>query len=423
MKRAIGILCIVLTLSVCFGAIGALADEPIELRWLSSQIGEEAEAKWFSQVVSDFNALHEGKIRINVDGVAGDACFDKLRTDAASGTMPDLFMLNADAARFNLIAGSGRVADLKPLFDADTELAARIDADSAATYTDAEGHILGLPYAKSYVGIFYNKALFEAAGVSAFPATWDEFFDACDKIKATGVAPLALMTGENSWTTMLLLSDIIGSTPEGLEWLKYKPDTVQFNEPVFVDAAAKLQRMLAEYTTLDAVGATYAVAANNFLNGKAAMIANGPWMIGDFANTAIALPGLEQNVACAIAPGGSTIQSENIAYAVGSSDPAKLEAAYEVIKYLATPEVYAGFLNVSGNSPAIEIDKTLLTLDPINAEYLPQAMEASNRHDMLSNCVKPAVNDGLGQLLPDLATGALTPEQFAEQLQQISDKN
>lgn len=424
MKKAMGFLYASLVLCLMLNLVvpAALADGPVELRWLSSQIGDMSEAEWFSGVVSDFNAQYEGQIHINVDGVAGEAVFDKLRTDAASDTMPDLFMLNADASRFNLIASSGRVADLKPFFDANPELWAKIDKDSAATYTDQDGHILGLPYAKSYIGIFCNRQLFEAAGVTEFPTTWDAFFDACLKIKATGVAPIALMTGENSWTSMLILSDILGSTDEGLEWLKYTPDTVRFDEPVFIDAVAKLQRMMADYTTMDAVGATYAVAANNFLNGKAAMIANGPWMIGDFSNPSVALPDLDKDIFYAIAPGGSVIQSENIAYAVGSKED-KLDAAIEVIKYLAQPEVYADFLNVSGNSPCIEIDSALLTLDPINADFLPQAMNATNRHDMFSNCVKPVVNDGLGQLLPDLASGVMTPEQFAQGLQDLSDNN
>ena len=41
-------------------------------------------------------------------------------------------------------------------------------------------------------GIFYDKAAFAAAGIDAVPATWAEFLDACEKLKAAGIAPLAL---------------------------------------------------------------------------------------------------------------------------------------------------------------------------------------------------------------------------------------
>lgn len=36
----------------------------VELRWLSSQIGESGEAEWFSNVVEGFNKEYEGKIHI-----------------------------------------------------------------------------------------------------------------------------------------------------------------------------------------------------------------------------------------------------------------------------------------------------------------------------------------------------------------------
>ena len=40
-------------------------------------------------------------------------------------------------------------------------------------------------------GIFYDKDAFSNAGVSAEPKTWSEFLDACQKIKDSGVGPIA----------------------------------------------------------------------------------------------------------------------------------------------------------------------------------------------------------------------------------------
>ena len=41
-------------------------------------------------------------------------------------------------------------------------------------------------------GIFYDKDAFAAAGIDTVPATWTEFLAACEKLKAAGIAPLAL---------------------------------------------------------------------------------------------------------------------------------------------------------------------------------------------------------------------------------------
>lgn len=396
----------------------------IELRWLSSQIGESAEAEWFSGVVEGFNKEYEGRIHINVDGVAGEGVSEKLRTDAAGGTMPDLFMLNADAARFNLIADAEVAADLMPYMEKNTELWDRVDKSSADAYRDSQGRLIGMPYARSYIGIYYNMDLLGKAGVNEIPGTWEEYFEACQKIKDSGVYPNALMTGENSWTTMLILTFALGSTPEGQKWLEEStPETADLTDPAVVAAVEKLQKMFSEYATPDAVGASYAVAANNFMNEKAAIISNGPWMIPELRNPETAAEGLVDNIKYGVGPENSVCRVENISYAIGSKEPEKIEASFEVLKYLARDEVYAGFLNASGNVQTISVDESLLELDPINADFLENAMNAEYQFTRFSDCVKAAVSDGMGQSLPGLADGSMTALEFCEQLQSISDAN
>lgn len=40
-------------------------------------------------------------------------------------------------------------------------------------------------------GVFYDKDAFEKAGVAAEPKTWDEFLEVCQKLKDSGVGPIA----------------------------------------------------------------------------------------------------------------------------------------------------------------------------------------------------------------------------------------
>ncbi len=48
-------------------------------------------------------------------------------------------------------------------------------------------------------GVFYRKDLFEKAGIASEPKTWPEFLDACKKLKAAGIAPIAV-AGRDAWT-------------------------------------------------------------------------------------------------------------------------------------------------------------------------------------------------------------------------------
>ncbi len=111
--------------------------------------------------------------------------------------------------------------------------------------------------------------MLKQAGVSEVPKTWDEYFDTCQKLKDKGIAPNALMTGENSWTTMLMLTFALGSTEEGQKWLmESTPDTADFTDPTVIEAIGKVQKMLGEYATPDAVGASSAVAQTTSLTDR-----------------------------------------------------------------------------------------------------------------------------------------------------------
>ncbi|SOE85979.1 carbohydrate ABC transporter substrate-binding protein, CUT1 family [Burkholderia sp. YR290] len=48
-------------------------------------------------------------------------------------------------------------------------------------------------------GLFYRRDLFEKAGIKGEPKTWEEFLDACKKLKAAGITPIAV-GGRDSWT-------------------------------------------------------------------------------------------------------------------------------------------------------------------------------------------------------------------------------
>jgi multiple sugar transport system substrate-binding protein len=66
----------------------------------------------------------------------------------------------------------------------------------ASTY---KGKQYAAPLGYDAYGFFYRKDLFDKAGVTTEPKTWDEFLEACKKLKASGVAPIAV-AARDSWT-------------------------------------------------------------------------------------------------------------------------------------------------------------------------------------------------------------------------------
>lgn len=76
----------------------------------------------------------------------------------------------------------------------DMAKAADYESHSVAAFPTAirgwAGSLKGIAYQPYTSGIFYNKAIFEKAGIEKEPATWAEFLDVCQKIKDAGYAPL-----------------------------------------------------------------------------------------------------------------------------------------------------------------------------------------------------------------------------------------
>ncbi len=63
-----------------------------------------------------------------------------------------------------------------------------------------KGKQYGMPYTYYHWGVYYRKDLFAKAGVTAAPKTWAEFTAACEKIKASGVDPIAIGS-KDLWPT------------------------------------------------------------------------------------------------------------------------------------------------------------------------------------------------------------------------------
>lgn len=84
---------------------------------------------------------------------------------------------------------------------------AGVSADVAEAFT-YDGKVYAAPYNINYNVILYNKAVFNAAGAKE-PQTFDEFLDACEKIKASGVTPIAFKN--DSWAGFIWFEALIAA--------------------------------------------------------------------------------------------------------------------------------------------------------------------------------------------------------------------
>lgn len=408
------------------GASTESTGEEIVINYPTFQCGVNTAAPVVDQLIEEFNAEHAGKYRIQKEDVPGDANYvDKIKVQLGTGDLPPV-VYGGGYNLLDLALAKDVVVDLTPYVEADPEWKA-LYSDVALTTNSRDGKIYASSSEGSLVGYFYNKELFEKAGIAEPAKTWDEFWEQCDKLKAAGITPLALDTADSAWVTSLWAGAMIATSgDEGYEFMK-QMNPIDYNNQPTIDAFTNVQKMLQEYTTLDAIGGKYEHAANNFLSGQAAMIANGPWMIGDFSDETKTTADFADKVGVAIFPGNFVYDAPIQGYFVTKQDdPALEEAAVEMVKFFTSAHAQQVALEVQGMVPAsstVEITETAKQNYPLLVEFLDLAEGATVRTDNLQATMYPNLLDVVSQDLPLLASGEMTPTEFCQTLSTEAAKN
>ncbi|MBY9078426.1 carbohydrate ABC transporter substrate-binding protein [Paenibacillus sp. HN-1] len=391
--------------------------------FMSTYVGTDLAAQWFKSVFDQFKKDHGDTITVNVEDVPGEQNYvDKFKLLLSTEELPDV---GIPAQNLLDMAVEAKVAvDLTPYMDANPELKAQFTDESLAANT-YDGKVYGLPNYTSKIGYFYNKSLFEKAGISAPATTWDEFFEQLKKLKEAGITPLSLDTADTGWITSLWFNAMIGSSDSGAEFMNTKYPT-DYNRPEVVQAFGNIQNMLQNYTTTDAVGAKYDNAATHFLNGETAMIANGTWMIGNFSDETKSIPGLADQIGVALFPEGTLFETPQKGYFIMAKDKAKQDAAFEFIKALVSNESQEQNLMLTGQlplSPQVKISEEAAAKYPLLTDLEEQSQSAKHVIQYYQKIWYNNVCVELSNIYPALALGDMTPEEAAQRLTETAQQN
>lgn len=400
------------------------AQKEVVLKVPTYMTGTNVAAPYFKQLIDGFNAENAGKIKVELEDIPSDQAYvDKMKILIQSSSLPDIIF--AKNGLDSMIIDAGLAADFLPTLNADAEWKTSMGGDYVINNSPnfKDGKLYSVGEAKDVIGYFYNKEIFDEVGIT--PAqTWDEWMSNCEKIKAAGYDPIAFMTGENAWTTNLILSAIVGSlSDEGNAFMNTMYPT-NYETPEMIKGLEMIQTMLKEYTSADAVGANYSIAANNFLSGKAAIIANGPWMIPEFSDPDKCEVGFDQKVGYTAFPGG-LISAVRPGYVVASKGEAEREAAIKLVKYLTddnAQQIGLDMLQLCPVSPNVEITDTFKQANPIFAEMIDSSRQVKYQYKHLDMITQPVISDAWQNLYPALVYDKMTPAEFAKELTALANK-
>lgn len=397
--------------------------EKVTITYPTYRVGSHASAAAEKAIIDEFNKLYGDEINLVVEELPSDQAYvDKMKVLAASNELPDV--VEGKNGIVDLAIKNGQAVDLMTYLNEDQSYKEEI-GEEAIKFNTRDGKLYSIPDTRQLIGYFYNKEIFDQVGIT--PAkTWEEFLSHCEKIKKAGYAPLALMTGENAWTSNLLLASIIGTDGESGNSFMNTNKPTDYNNASVIKGLEMMQKMLQEYTTQDAVGAIYANAANNFNQGKAAMIANGPWMTADFKNEEKALKGFESKVGVALYPGEGIVSQFEVGYMVCSKDEAKRDAAIKFLKFKTGKKAQEIMLTKNGSLPLtenIEMSDAFKTENPLIVDLINISADAKYKYMNIDNTAYQAVVDVFAKLYPELVFGNITPEEMATKMTEAAAKN
>ncbi len=384
--------------------------------------GQNVGGKVFLPQVARFNEKYAGIYKLVIEEIPQDSYMSKIKLLAQQNKLPALIEGMDEKWFFDVIAKNEMSLDLSDWLNNNKAISDLV-IDASLDFVTVNGRVTAFPLTfVRPIGMYYNSSMVDFKKTVG-EMSIDEFG------KALGDNKMAFMTSENAWTTSLFFTSIVVEEG-GADALKagsvVGEEITDYTTDLWIRSFTKLQYFLQNHASTNTVGAAYADAANSFMSRSAAAIANGTWMVGDFAPDSSDKwsNGFDGNqaVAC-VYPGNMAIADDTGAtwwIPANISDKEK-EAALAFLAFIySQEELEAFFLVEGGNAPNMTASadyKSKLAANKILSE-LDKAINADTAFTGFVLDVMPdsVANEDWGRLLPKLIDGSYTPLQFGKEL-------
>ncbi|WFO74653.1 ABC transporter substrate-binding protein [Desulfurococcaceae archaeon MEX13E-LK6-19] len=313
--------------------------EKIYIRFAGWSAGE-TEMKNYEKIISLFQEQHPDII-IKYE-VITQMFHENILASYGAGVAPDVFYLDSSWAPIFIDKGA-----VLPISDyVDEEFINQFYSFLLEPFKGADGKIYGLPKDWSMLMLFYNKKLFQQAGLTRPPDTWDELVKYAEIItNKTGVPGLAIYLGGFNRYMPVALSN---GAPK--PWFDSPDDASWFDHPVVRETMEwyinlylkgkieREQKGLPPYVVAPSdVGAGW--LGDAFGSQKVAMVISGNWMIPFLADQ---YPDFKFGEDWDIAPvprgtKGRVTMAYTVALAINSKTE-NPEAAVEFVKFVVGKE-------------------------------------------------------------------------------------
>jgi len=399
------------------------SDKPAKkFKILSIWAEDTKEGKLLYNLTKQYQEEVNPNFEFEFELVSANDLTTKVATLVASNDLPDAFAYVAGQPLTELIDADKVVnisEQLEKLGVSDQIEEGAVTLLKGLSNTDS---IYDLPLGLNIEGFWYNKKVFEDAGVEV-PKTWDDLLKVCDTLKEKGVQPMSI-GGSEKWPLSRLVNAYVIRTMGVDALTKATSGELSFTDPKFVEAAKQVSDMASKgyfgegVTTVDQT-----TAGNMMLAGESAMCYNGSWFTEDITsenNPAgedgigyFSIPVVDESISPA------TEVPMNCGNILALSKDKYDDATADWLKYFvehAGDYAMKEMGSVKGYKYTVEGE-----LSPINQEVVNTIDSVTNAatwfEAMMNNETKTAAQDNV----QTLANGEMTPEEYMQSIQDAYD--
>ncbi len=323
-----------------------------QISWWHAMTGANAEV--VDKIAKDFNASQKDYEIVPVfKGTYPEALNAGIAAFRAKQA-PDILQV-FDVGTGVMMAAEGAV---KPVADVLTESGAQFDKAQylpgiVAYYSKPDGTMLSFPYNSSSPILYYNKDIFQKAGldVSKPPKTWNEVWEAAKKIKSSGAAACGYTS---TWLTWIHTENF--AAWNNVSWATQQNGLaggdveLKINAPIYVNHFQALADLAKDGTFK--YGGRTSEAKQLFLAGECGILTESSGGLGDIVKSGMNYgigqlpydsdaPGAPQNTT----PGGASL------WVFGGKSEEQYKGVAAFFTYLSKTEVQEFLHQKSGYLP------------------------------------------------------------------------
>jgi multiple sugar transport system substrate-binding protein len=323
-----------------------VSDEKVEINYMTFSAGPD-HIEDLESIINAFET-ENNNIKVNYEILSWDSYFTRLQTLVAGGTAPDTFELNYE--NFITYASNNTLLSLDDMI-AEDNVDMSVYNQKALEAFKQKGEQFGLVESFSNVVLFYNKELFDNAGLE-YPQpdwTWEDELNAAEALTDEANGIWGTYSPVQFWEFYKTIAqnggaifnedktEVVINSPENVETLQWMIDKVEKYH-----VTPSMDQMSGQ------------TDGDLFVGGKIAMLRTGIWMFDAFMDAPF-----EWDIA--LEPGNT--QKAHHFFANGvvvSSETEQPEASWKWIQFLTSSDFATQIrVDTGWELPAVENDTVL----------------------------------------------------------------